>query len=61
MNLVEFKNKKYWDVFVDLQKLTKERKQNEKNRQKYFFYKKLWFGNHKRELEKEELAKKIIW
>jgi hypothetical protein len=42
MKITEFKQKKYWDTFIDLKKVTKEFTQNEKNKKKYFAMKKAW-------------------
>ena len=52
MNLIEFKQKKYWNDFVDSKRAIREFKQNQKDIKKYYTIKnsrnKSW--NDKREL-----------
>lgn len=58
MNIVEFRNKKYWEKFVDLKKVNQEFNQNEKNRKKYFALKGKWKENS---FECKMLKNSIIW
>lgn len=57
MKLTEFKQKKYWVGFVDLQKLKKEFTENEKKKKRYFVLKK----DMKTKWKAEYLWKNIIW
>jgi hypothetical protein len=58
MDLLEFKKIKYGDSMVDLKKVDKEYRENEKNRRKYF----LLISIHKTDtFEFIALKNKIIW
>ena len=58
MKITEFKQKKYWDTFIDLTKLMKEFNQNEKNKKKYFALKK---ADKTSSFEFMKIKKDIIW
>lgn len=58
MNIIEFRNKKYWDKFVDLKKLNQEFNQNEKNKKKLFALKN---KSNTNSFEYMNLKGSIIW
>ncbi len=57
MKLIEFKQKKYWANFVELKKIQKEYRENEKKKKKYFVLK----NNPETRAEAWYLARDIIW
>jgi hypothetical protein len=58
MNLIEFKKKKYWEGFVDLKKLTKEFRENERMKREYNTLNKF---KSKNTFRLNYLTKNIIW
>lgn len=58
MKITDFRDRKYWNKFVDLKRLIKEFNQNEKDMQKYFALKNNWKTNS---FDFKILKSKIIW
>lgn len=58
MNIIEFRNKKYWEKFVELKKLTKEFEANQKAKKKFFA---LRNAGKEKSFEYMNLKWKIIW
>ena len=58
MTLQEFVKIKYWDKFIDLKKVSKEYKQNEKDKKRYYVLKNKWETNT---FEFLNLKNSIIW
>lgn len=58
MTLQEFVKIKYWDKFIDLKKVSKEYKQNEKDKKRYYVLKGKWETNT---FEFLDLKNSIIW
>jgi hypothetical protein len=58
MTLQEFVKIKYWDKFIDLKKVSKEYKQNEKDTKRYYVLKGKWETNT---FEFLDLKNSIIW
>lgn len=58
MKLLEFKKVKYWDKFIDLQKVNREYMQNEKDIKKYYTLKN---SRNPSMFDLNYLKRKIIW